>query len=240
MNPLFSRSLVAKVALLAPLLALSCAGSQTPAQDQQQALTVAWPVDNLSKIGGYRVRVVGTPKVNQEPIGKAVCFSGTDDGLAVAINPLDMQLGFTIQVLVKPSSGGNVLQQLLHLQDADGGRVILEARTLAGGKWRLHSFVGVGEQKLDLETDVIGHPTDQWYWIALTYSEEGMVRQYVNGIEEAAANLTLDPMKAGEMGIGFKLSEENYFKGCVRELRFANAGLPVTRLQKAVPIASQG
>jgi hypothetical protein len=232
---------VRQLASLLPLVAaLSCAGTQSQVQNQQPVLTVAWPVDNLSKIGGYRVRVVGTPDVKNEAPGKAVCFSGTDDGLAVPINPLDMQLGFTIQLLVKPSAGGGVVQQLLHLQDGESGRVIIESRAIAGGKWRLHSFVKFGEQQQDLETDFAAHPMDQWYWVALTYSDDGMVRQYVNGEEEAAASLPLEPMKAGEMGIGFKLSEENYFRGCVRELRFANAGLPVTRLEQATPSGTKG
>jgi hypothetical protein len=227
--------------MLSLVATLSCAGTQSQVQNQQSVLTVAWPVDNLSKIGGYRVRVVGTPKLKDEAPGKAVCFSGTDDGLAVGINPLDMQIGFTIQVLVKPSPGGGVVQQLLHLQDSETGRVIMEARTLAGGKWRLHSFVKFGEQQTDLETEVAAHPTDQWYWVALTHSEDGMVRQYVNGVEEAAAALPIEPpMKAGEMGIGYKLSEENYFRGCVREVRFANAGLPVGRLEQATPAAPKG
>jgi hypothetical protein len=39
-------------------------------------------------------------------------------------------------------------------------------------------------------------------------------------------------MKSGQLGIGFKLSEENYFRGCVRELRFANAALPPEKLAK--------
>lgn len=215
-------------ALLLPLPLLGCASNQIQAQSAQ-TLTVAWPVTDLSRIADYKLRHVGTPTLESDGAGPAICFSGDEDGVAIPINPLDSQLGFTIQVLFKPLAGGSPQQQFVHLQDSDGSRIILEIELGADSTFRMHSFVGVLDQKLDLENQTIRHPVNQWYWAQLTYSGE-MVRLYVNGKEEASGALTIEPMKAGETGLGFKLSEENWFKGCVRELRFANDALPAAAL----------
>src|SRR5688572_11628759 len=94
------------------LLASGCASSQ-PTVKEPPPLTVQWPVTGLSKVGGYRARPLGTPVVKDDGKGPAVCFSGADDGLDVAINPLDLQTGFTIEVLFKPEAGGNPTQQFL-------------------------------------------------------------------------------------------------------------------------------
>jgi len=211
-------------------LAAGC-GSSQPHAKEPPALTVAWPVNGLSRIGGYRVQQMGTPTVQDDGKGPAVCFSGSDDGLDVHINPLDLQTGFTIEVLFKPQEGGNPRQQFLHLQDEAGGNILLELQVGASGQFRLHSFAKVGDEGKDLEDPSALYPAGVWYWAALTYSEESM-RLYLNGVEQAAGSLAMKPMGKGEMGIGYKLSEENYFRGCVREVRFANQALSPERLAR--------
>lgn len=211
-------------------LACGCASSQAPV-NEPAPLTVAWPVSGLSTLGGYHARPLGTPKVRDDGQGPAVCFSGADDGLDVSINPLDLQTGFTIEVLFKPEPGGNPTQQFLHVQDAQGGSILLELGVGARGEFRLHSFAKVGEEGRDLDNATI-HPPSTWYWASLTYSEEVM-RLYLNGQEQASTPITLRPMTSGQMGIGYKLSEENWFRGCIREVRFANAALPPDRLARA-------
>src|SRR5688500_17705933 len=101
---------------LAPsaLLLFGCASSQ-PHVNSAQTLTVAWPVNSLSRVSDYKVRQVGTPSLENDGTGPAVCFSGDEDGIAIPINPLDSQVGFTIQVLFKPLAGGSPQQQFLHV-----------------------------------------------------------------------------------------------------------------------------
>jgi hypothetical protein len=211
-------------------LAVGCGGSQTTVKEPEP-LTVAWPVSGLGKVGGYHARALGTPKIKDDGQGPAVCFSGADDGLDVAINPLDLQTGFTIEVLFKPEAGGNPTQQFLHVQDSQGGSILLELGAGPNGEFRLHSFAKVGEEGRDLDNPTI-HPAGAWYWASLTYSEE-VLRLYLNGEEQATTPIALRPMTSGQMGIGYKLSEENWFRGCIKEVRFANAALPPGRLARA-------
>ena len=211
------------------VLASGCASSQS-AVKEPPPLTVQWPVTGLSKVGGYRARSLGTPKVKDDGKGPAVCFSGADDGLDVAINPLDLQTGFTIEVLFKPEAGGNPTQQFLHVQDSQGGSILLEIGMGARGEFRLHSFAKVGEEGRDLDNATI-HPSGTWYWAALTYSEE-VLRLYLNGQEQASTPIAMRPMTSGQLGIGYKLSEENWFRGCIREVRFANGALSPEKLAR--------
>jgi hypothetical protein len=211
------------------VLAAGCASSQATVKEPPP-LTVQWPVSGLGKVGGYRARSLGTPLVKDDGAGPAVCFSGADDGLDVAINPLDLQTGFTIEVLFKPEAGGNPTQQFLHLQDVSGGSILLELGAGPRGEFRIQSFAKVGEEGRNLDNATI-HPAGTWYWAALTYSDE-VLRLYLNGQEQASTPIALRPMTTGQMGIGYKLSEENWFRGCIREVRFANAALPSEKLAR--------
>lgn len=203
--------------------ALSCASTQKR-EGADKVYAVAWPVDNTREIGGYRVETVGKPKVENEGQGSSLCFGG-EDAVVLPVNPLDMQYDFTIQALIKPIPGGGEVQQFLHLEDGDDSRVLLELRN-NDENWRLHTFVRSGKEQMDVETEVDTHDVDKWYWVALTYDQESnTLRHYVNGYEEGHATFARAPMKRGEMAIGTRLSREHFFKGCVREVRFATAAL---------------
>jgi len=132
-------------------------------------------------------------------------------------------------VLFKPELGGAPRQQILHLADAEGGNVLLDLAVGARGDFRLHSFAKVGDEKRDIDGPRVPPKAHAWYWAALTYSDE-TARLFLNGREQAVAHFALSPMTHGEMGLGYKLSEENWFRGCVREVRFANAALPAQEL----------
>jgi hypothetical protein len=218
--------------LLLSLALVGCGGAQTEAKQAELVHAVAWPLQDLSHVGGYRVNRVGEPTLLAESPG-GLCLGGSKDGLLFPVNPLDAQYEFTVQALVRPAAGGELKQQFLHLQDEDGeNRVLLETRT-AGNQWQLHGFVKSGEAQADI--DATGsHPTGEWSWVALTHAG-GTFRLYVNGQQEGSASLAVVPMKRGEMAVGFRLSRENWFKGCVSELRFATAALPSTELASDVP-----
>jgi hypothetical protein len=219
-------------ALLLSLALAGCGAAQRDAKHAEPVHAVAWPLDNLTSVGGYRVNRVGAPTLLTESPG-GVCLGGSKDGLLFPVNPLDAQYEFTVQALVRPASGGEQKQQFLHLQDEDGeNRVLLETRT-TGSKWQLHAFVKSGEAQADI--DATGsHPTGEWSWVAIT-QEQGTFRLYVNGQQEGTADVAVVPMKRGEMAVGFRLSRENWFAGCVSELRFATAALPSTDLATDVP-----
>lgn len=230
------RAAVCSIAACGLLLALAgCGGTQSEAKHAGPIHAVVWPLDNLHEVGGYALKRVGNPKLLTESPG-GVCLGGSEDGLLFPVNPLDAQYEFTVQALVRPGAGGEVKQQFLHLQDEDGeNRVLLETRT-TGSKWQLHSFVKSGEAQADIDASS-SHATDEWYWVALTHAE-GTFRLYVNGLQEGAGSVAVTPMKRGEMAVGFRLSRENWFQGCVSELRFATAALSSTELASGLPVRS--
>jgi hypothetical protein len=204
-----------------------CGGTQSAPAGANRVLAVSWPIDNTQNIGGYQLESLGNPAPAP---GLGLCFDGGKDGLIFPVNPLDAQDAFTIQVLLKPDRAGAGKQQFLHLQDAADNRVLMEIR-LADESWYLHSFVQSGDQKQELSDDELQHSADQWHWVALTYAD-GEVRHYVAAREQGRANPTLPPMRRGEMSLGTRLTRENWFKGCIRELRFATAALAATELAR--------
>ena len=151
------------------------------------------------------------------------------------INPLDAQTQFTIQVLFKPEADGPGQQQFLHLDDENAGRVLMETRLGTDNRWYLHSFASTSGGRAQLATAGALHRADEWHWAALTYTN-GTIRHYVDGQQEASAELKFDPMKSGKMSIGSRLNQENWFKGCIRALRFANAALPAHLLERDVSV----
>lgn len=218
--------------LLLSLALAGCGGAQTEAKSAEPVHAVAWPLDDLSQVGGYAVDRVGEPKLLAQSPG-GVCLDGSKDGLLFPVNPLDAQYEFTVQALVRPAPGGEFKQQFLHLQDDDGeNRVLLETRT-KGNRWQLHAFVKSGEAQGDIES-ASSHSTGEWSWVALTHAD-GTFRLYVNGQQEGSATIAVAPMKRGEMAVGFRMSRENWFNGCVSELRFATAALASTELAHDVP-----
>lgn len=215
-------------ALALAFVLAGCGAAQTPStQHAGPVHAVTWPLDNLTSVGGYRVNRVGEPQLLAESPG-GVCLGGSKDGLLFPVNPLDAQYEFTVEALVRPAPGGEIKQQFLHLQDEDGeNRVLLETRT-KGNKWQLHAFVKSGEAQADIDASG-SHATGEWSWVALTHAE-GTFRLYVNGQLVGAADVAVVPMKRGEMAVGFRLSRENWFNGCVSELRFATAARASTEL----------
>jgi hypothetical protein len=54
-----------------------------------------WRFDNLKKIGGHAVKLLGEPRVIDTPKGKATEFDGVDDALFFDVHPLAGATGFT-------------------------------------------------------------------------------------------------------------------------------------------------
>jgi hypothetical protein len=216
--------------LLALALAglLGCAASEPRAREPARPVTVIWAVDNAQTIGGFAVTREGNPSLADDG-SKALCFGGERDAALLDVNPLRAQPAFTVAALFKPRAGTTGTQVFLHLEDETENRVLMEARPSADGRWYLHSFVRLGPGKKDLENPQVTYGMDDWYWVALTYAD-GVVRQYVNGREQASGPASLEPMGRGDMAIGSRITKERWFKGCVKELRFANTALPASEL----------
>jgi hypothetical protein len=101
------RVVVPAVAALALAPLAQPAGSVTP---------IHWTLDNLARIGGHPVTVIGAPHVVDTPLGPAVEFDGTGDGLMIDVNPLAGLERFTVEVLFEPAPYGGEEQRFLHME----------------------------------------------------------------------------------------------------------------------------
>jgi hypothetical protein len=188
---------------------------------------VTWKVDNLKKIGGNKVAVIGAPQVTRAPKGKAVLFDGARDGLLLEVNPVAGARAFTIEAVIRPDAGGPEEQRWMHIQEAAAdNRVMLETR-VRGGEWFLDTFIKNGsgaENSRTLFDEPFKHPVGAWYHVALVY-DGAVMRNYVDGREELSGPLTVAPLAEGRTSIGVRQNRVYWFKGAISRARFTPRAL---------------
>jgi hypothetical protein len=209
---------------------LACAPAahaRKAAARENPAGSVTWKIDNLKKIGGNPVTVIGNPRVITTPWGKAVEFDGEHDGLLVGVNPVAGARAFTIEAVIRPDPGGLEEQRWMHIQEsAADDRIMLETR-LHGGGWFLDTFIKNGPAKEDGRTlfdEPFRHAAGVWYHVALVYDGEVM-RNYVNGQPELSGPLAVGPLEAGQTSIGVRQNRVFWFKGAISRARFTPLAL---------------
>ncbi len=190
-----------------------------------------WRFDNLTKIGGRAVKVLGHPKVIETPKGKAVEFNGIDDALFFEVHPLAGAKVFTWEVIFRPDHGGNPEQRFFHLQETGAETRMLFETRLTGDQWFLDTFVNsaAGNKALIDRTKL--HRLGEWYHAAAVYDGHEL-RSYVNGELELKAELAFTPEKAGRTSVGVRINLRDYFKGAVREARMTKKALTPARFLK--------
>jgi hypothetical protein len=194
----------------------------------------AWILDSLETIGGLTPEVWGAPTLSETPQGRALCFDG-DDGVVLSQNPLQGFAAFTVQVLFRPES---VLEsemalaepRFIHIETAAADRLTVEARVDASGFY-LDTFISSAGQSKTLSEASQRHAVGAWHWAALSYAN-GTMRHYVDGIQDASAELNASPLGPGTTSVGVRQNHLYWFKGCVRELRFAAEALPIQALAR--------
>lgn len=192
-----------------------------------RAGSVTWKLDNLRKIGGNQVTVIGSPRVIKTPKGKAVEFDGAHDGLLVGVNPVAGMRAFTVEAVIRPDAGGLEEQRWLHIQGPTAdSRVMMETR-LRGQQWFLDTFIKNGPAAGDGRTlfdEPFRHAVGVWYHVALVY-DGAVMRNYVDGREELSGPLAVGPLGAGQTSIGVRQNRVHWFKGAVSRLRFTPRAL---------------
>lgn len=189
-----------------------------------------WHFDNLAKIGGHRVQVLGHPRVIDTPLGKAVEFNGVDDALFFDVHPLAGAETFTWEVIFRPDADGPPEQRFFHLQESDPKtgldtetRMLFEVR-LIDGKWCLDNFALSGSESKTLIDRQKLHPVGPWYHAALQYDGHEL-RNYVDGVLEGSAELHLSPQGPGHSSVGVRINKRDYFKGAVLLTRMTRRAL---------------
>ena len=199
----------------------------SPAAHARKDGSVTWKLDNLKKIGGNPVTVIGSPRVIRTPRGKAVEFDGAHDGLLVGVNPVAGMRAFTVEAVIRPDAGGLEEQRWMHIQGPTAdSRVMLETR-LHGGAWFLDTFIKNGPRAEDGRTlfdEPFRHAAGIWYHVALVY-DGALMRNYVDGREELSGPLAVGPLGAGQTSIGVRQNRAYWFKGAISRLRFTPRAL---------------
>lgn len=187
--------------------------------------SVTWKLNNLEKIGGLAVELLGSPQVVKTDRGKAIVFDGVRDGIFIKTNPLAGADKFTIEAIFRPDAGGEKEQRWLHIEDTENteSRAMLETR-LNGKEWFLDTFLKSGTERMPLYAENFKHPTGRWYHVALVYDGTEM-RHYIDGKLELSGKLKFKTFGNGITSIGVRQNKVYWFKGTVLKARFTNRAL---------------
>jgi hypothetical protein len=213
-------------AILGALVCGAAAGAQ-----QAGGQAEVWTFDRLDRIGGHSTTVLGSPRVIGTPIGKAIEFDGIDDALLLEVHPLAGAKTFTWEAIFRPD-GGNREQRWFHLQQTGSeNRMLFEIR-VAGDRWFLDSynFSTTGQRALMNRNSL--YPLGVWYHVAAVYDGK-VFSNYVNGVQEGAAEIELSPQGPGRSSVGVRINLVDYFKGAIHSARFTRRALSPAEFLKA-------
>lgn len=201
------------ILLAAVLSALALVG-----QAQSTAVPVTWQVDNLARIGGHPVQVIGAPRVVSTDAGAAVWFNGKSDGLLVDGNPLAGLSRFTLEVLFSADPDGAEEQRFVHIQEASAeNRAMVELR-LSAGRWSLDTFLRHDNDQLTLLDRTKTHTASQWHVATLTFDGQTMAH-YVDGVPQGIGAVAFKPLRDGRTSIGVRQNQVSWFKGRIKTIR---------------------
>ncbi|MFT3743400.1 MAG: LamG domain-containing protein [Pyrinomonadaceae bacterium] len=194
--------------------------------------SVTWKLDNLQKIGGNTVEILGSPKVVKTDRGKAIVFDGVRDGIFIQNNPLAGANTFTIEAIFRPDPRGEKEQRWMHIEDTEHveSRAMLETR-LNGNEWFLDTFLKSGEARMPLFAENFKHPTGRWYHVALVYDGNEM-RHYIDGKLELSGKIDFKTFGKGITSIGVRQNKVYWFKGAVLKARFTNRAIDPAAFMK--------
>lgn len=193
---------------------------------------VVWELKDITKIGGLKTTVLGSPKIIKTDKGKAIEFDGVDDGIFIETNPLAGAKAFTIEAWFRPDSNGPAEQRWLHVEDLENveSRAMLETR-VNKDLWFLDTFLKSGENRLPLFAEKFKHPTGRWYHVAVVYDGTEM-RHYIDGKLELSGKIAMKPFGRGRVSIGVRQNKVYWFKGAVRKVRFSHSALTLEQFLK--------
>lgn len=198
-------------------------------------MQVTWNLDNLQRLGGRPVTVVGTPRVIDTPHGPAVQFDGRGDQLVIDTNPLETAGAFTLEAIFRPDSGGAAEQRFVHIQQADcDDRILLETRLTPAGRWYADTFIRSNGAEVPLNDPSLLHDLEQWHTLALVCDGREMA-QYVDGRRELSAPINYAPQGLAQVSLGARINRVYFFKGAIRTVRFTHRALSADALLRVTP-----
>ncbi len=192
-------------------------------------MTETWNLDSLDNIGGHKTEKIGEPKLEKTSKGDSVIFDGIGSGLIVHSNPLRNAEAITIEIIFNPansSSPNNIEQRFVHFQNLknENSRILIELRLTKDNQWFLDTFIKSDDAALTLYAEKYPHPLDQWHHVALVY-ENGIMKHFVNQVEEMSGNVNYVPIEAADTSIGMRINKVSWFKGAIKTLRVSDKAL---------------
>ncbi len=218
--------------ILAVLILLIIAPAFFAQETKTRKKSVTWKIDNLKKIGGHKVEILGNPQIIKTERGTAVLFDGIDDAIFINANPLEGFHEFTVEAVFRPEAGGAREQRWLHIEDTENTEslALLETR-LIDNEWFLDTFLKSGETRSALYAENFKHALGQWFRVALVFDRSEM-RHYVGGKLELTGKITRQAFGKGTTSIGVRQNKIYWFKGAVQKLRFTNRALSPDEFMK--------
>jgi hypothetical protein len=224
--------------LISALATIFCAlvyGAAARGQGANDSAPDVWTFDRLDRLGGHPTTVLGSPRVIDTPIGKAIEFDGIDDALFVDVHPLAGAKTFTWEAIFRPD-GGNREQRWFHLQETGSeNRMLFEIRVV-GDRWLLDSFNFSTTGSGTLMNKNSLHPLGAWYHVAAVYDGK-VFSNYVNGVQDGATEVELSPQGSGRSAMGVRINLVYYFKGAIQSARFTRRALAPAAFLKVPPAA---
>ena len=211
-------------------LLVFAAAAVAPATAAEKLSPVIWTLA-AGTVSGAAAEplVLGAPAVLD---GGGASFDGEDDAYVLDENPLAGAQAFTIEMLWRPDAGGPVEQRVLHIQEGEQHRLLIELRMVDADHWVLDTFLRDGpEQRLTLIARDRVHPAATWSWVALRYDGTTM-SHFVNGRCDGEGPVAFRPMQDGQTSLGVRLNRVNWFRGAIREVHFHRRALDVDELQR--------
>ena len=198
----------------------------------QPSSIVEWRLDNLARLGGTAIQLIGAPAVVETDIGPSIAFNGVSDGLLLDRNPIEGLSRFTIEVLFAVDADGPFEQRFLHIQEADGeNRALVELR-LRDGRWALDSYLRHGDAQLTLLDETKQHPAGGWH-VSTTTFDGKVMKHFVDGIEQGRGPVEFRALKPGRASIGVRQNRVSWFKGKIHTVRVTPDALAPSRFLKA-------
>ncbi len=192
-------------------------------KSERKSLRTDWTLSDFIGKTAKGVQIKGEPGIVKFKNNEAVSFNGSSDAIFLESMPLTGLEQFTIEVIIRPASGGNFEQRFLHCGEVQGDRVLLELRSTLT-EWYFDAFIKVGDNQLTLIEPGLLHPLDQWYHLAYVI-DHWKLETFVNGKKEIEGKLDITPLRGGKTSIGVRQNGVSWFKGAIYKIRISPRAL---------------
>jgi hypothetical protein len=196
--------------------------------NSQEITSYLWNINSITSIGGNAVSLNGSPVVISDGNTQVVEFDGIDDGMIINTNPIQGANEFTVEVIIKPYTGGNYEQRFLSIRETatENIRLLMEIRVKNNGWW-LDTFLKYNSASLtllDTANKALKHTINEWTHAALVFKNDTM-KAYVNGVEELKGYVDFNAMKEGLTSVGMRYNKASFYKGAIKIIKFTHKAL---------------